>query len=471
MMHRGGVAALLVLTAPIGVAAQSAPAPVSVTLFASGQVLVRRTLSRALPEGVSTHTLALGALRPESFAALDPGTRVTSVRASEDVSEETLLRRHVGDTFAIDTGASGRGTRRAMLVALDPERWQWVGDSGVRFGRLGRIVWPRDMVPTMLTSDVTFVSDRARRDVHVMYQTEGATWSAAYQLFLGADARLTGAALIESGPLDFADAEIQLEAGNIGRGPAPAPKGYRDAVPRLQVATSGFEEAATTAGASSSEAVGESHLYTVPGRSTFTPGVSFTTALFDPASVRPVRRYVVSGALSWFGGLPQQSSETNVPVAVVYHAVRKLGTPFGDLPLPAGYVGIFDTDAAGRVQLIGQGSIDHTAPGQELVVDAGTSFDVTARRTQTDYSESRVPANPPRSGVFGTLVQAGYRVVLANARDSAVTVEVREERGGDWSVLDSSVPAQRESSTRVVFRVPVAARDSTVLTYRVRASW
>jgi hypothetical protein len=154
---------------------------------------------------------------------------------------------------------------------------------------------------------------------------------------------------------------------------------------------------------------------------------------------------------------------------VAYHLDRKLGTPLGDAPLPAGSIEVYDLDRGGRMQLVGRGSIGHTAPGAELFVDAGTSFDVTGVRTQTEYATSRTTATaglPSR-----TTATSSYRVVLHNAKDSAVTVEVREDHAGEWSVLESSLPAVKKSATRTVFNVPVPARDSAIVTYRVRVVW
>jgi hypothetical protein len=62
-------------------------------------------------------------------------------------------------------------------------------------------------------------------------------------------------------------------------------------------------------------------------------------------------------------------------------------------------------------------------------------------------------------------------VTIRNATDTAASVEVREERAGEWSVLDSSVPPEKLSSTVSRFRVKVPARGEAVLTYRVRVIW
>ena len=108
-------------------------AATSVTVFNSGRVLVRRTLPIALPAGASTQTLALGEFNPVTFTVLDAGVQLVSVKTDQTLSEETLLRRYVGRTLDIDTGTSALGSRRATLLAMDPERWEWADRPGIMF--------------------------------------------------------------------------------------------------------------------------------------------------------------------------------------------------------------------------------------------------------------------------------------------------------------------------------------------------
>jgi hypothetical protein len=67
--------------------------------------------------------------------------------------------------------------------------------------------------------------------------------------------------------------------------------------------------------------------------------------------------------------------------------------------------------------------------------------------------------------------EAAYEVIVANATDSAATVIVQEARGGEWSVLTSSVPAEKVSATVTRFRLTVPARGQSTLTYRIRVIW
>ena len=478
MKRRIGCWLVAALACPSVISAQGSAAATSVTLFNSGRVLVRRTLPLSLPGGASTQTLALGEFNPVTFTVLDPGVQLVSVKTDQTLSEETLLRRYVGRTLEIDTGATGLGSRRGTLLAMDPERWEWTDRAGVLFRRPGRIVWPKELVPTVKLADVALQSDRARQDIKLMYETSGSSWAASYRLFLGAQGRLEGAAVLGAGTLLLPDAEVQLLSGDIGQGSPPsivngyATNAFEDAsispAPAFAKAQAGIINISSRSGVST-EGAGEGHLYTLPERVSFSPGAAIVVPLFEPTPAKAERQYVVSGAVPYYGGFGQQPDEQDIPVAVSYKLARKLGTPFGDLALPAGYVGVFDLDKGGRMQLVGQGNINHTAAGAEMLVNAGSAFDITVKRVQTDYSTNRT------GGVNGAPIRivamASYRVTLQNAKDSAVVVEVREDRAGEWSVIESSVPPQKRSSTRVVFAVPVAARDSAVLTYRVRVVW
>jgi hypothetical protein len=224
------------------------------------------------------------------------------------------------------------------------------------------------------------------------------------------------------------------------------------------------EMAADVAGAPAAEQeIGEAHLYTVPGRFTLRPGTITTAALFGPATATWERVYTVHGQVPWYGPLPQDGDEVKQPVEVQYLVKRPRPSQFGDRPLPGGTWRIYEADAGGRLQLVGESGSRHTPAGQDLRLVAGSAFDLTATRVQTEYAASRETRR--------TIATAAYTVTLTNAKDSAATIDVLEERRGEWQVLASSVPAEKLSSTQTRFRLRVPARGEAVLTYRVRVVW
>jgi hypothetical protein len=65
-------------------------------------------------------------------------------------------------------------------------------------------------------------------------------------------------------------------------------------------------------------------------------------------------------------------------------------------------------------------------------------------------------------------VTASYRVTLTNAKPDSVTVDVRETHFGTWQITESSVPAEKLSSSETRFRVRVPANGTATLTYTVQ---
>jgi len=447
---------LLVLSS---VLTASLDAQASLTIYNDGRVLVRRSVPVPVPKGASTQRLALGSLDPASLFSLDSTVTINGIAYDGAVDEGSVLRRSVGRRLVFRLPES-KDTISALVLGVDPLRLQ-LPDGRITFSAPGAALYPADVVVADPTVSLRLESARAQDRLRLGYFTGGASWRASYQVILGAsEARVTGSAVLESQALRIEDAEVQLLAGAVGRAEQPQP-------PTPFPARAVMAEAAMEKSGMGEQRVGEFHLYTLPGRSSLLPGLTTTVALFDPAQVKYERGYVVRGLVPWWGMLPQQGDETEAPVEVFYTLKRPLKTEFGNRPLPGGTVRLFQADSAGRVQLVGEAGMDHTPAGEDVRLSAGTAFDLTARRVQTSYTTRR---DSTRAG-WRTLATADYRVTVRNATDSAVTVDVHEERGGEWSVLQSSVPAEKVSSTITRFRVKAPARGETVLTYRVRVVW
>ncbi|HEX6105826.1 MAG TPA: hypothetical protein VFZ26_09595 [Gemmatimonadales bacterium] len=456
---RTGAVAALLLSAG---AADRLAAQVSLTIYNDGRVLVRRALAVPVPKGASTQRVTLGLLDPASLFSLDSGVAITRLTYDGAVDEASVLRRSVGRRLAFLRPLADRtDTVTALVLGVDPLRLQ-LPDGRVSFTPPGVALYPAEAVVAEPTATLQLDSRRALDRLRLGYFTEGASWQASYQVVLGPrDARVSGLAVLQSHALRAEDAEVQLLAGAVGRAEKPVP-------PPQPLLRAQAAEAMVAADAYAGEQrVGEFHLYSLPGRSTLLPGLTTSVALFEPVGVAYQRNYVVPGLLPYWGYLPQQGEETEAPVEVSYTLKRPRKSDFGDRPLPGGVVRIYQADSAGRQQLVGEAATDHTAPGEDLRLVAGTAFDLTARRVQTSYVTRR---DSSRAGIR-TIATADYRVTIRNATDSAVTVDVHEQRGGEWTVVSSSVPAEKVSSTLTRFRVAVPPRGEAQLTYRVRVVW
>ena len=442
-------------------------AQTSLTIYNDGRVLTRRTIPATVPKGQSTQRLALGALDPATLFSLDSSVTLDGVSYDGAVDEASALRRSVGKRLVFRLlpaePTQSRDTVSALVLGVDPLRLQ-LPDGRISFTPPGTPLYPPEVVVAEPTASLAIRSGRAENKLRLGYFTSGASWQASYQVVLGQkDARVTGMAVLASESLRAEDAEIQLLAGSVARAtPTPGrPQPFMMKEQRMAAADA-VSEVATE------QRVGEFHLYTLGGRSTLLPGLTTSVALFEPAQVKYERNYVVRGDVPYWGFLPQQGEETEPPVEVKYTLMRPRKTDFGDRPLPGGIARLYQPDSAGGLQLVGEASVNHTPAGTDLRLNAGTAFDITAKRVQTGYVTRR---DSTKARGVHTVATADYRVTLKNATDSAVSVMVEENRAGEWSVVASSVPAEKVSSTVTRFRVQVPARGEAVVTYQIRVIW
>jgi hypothetical protein len=424
-------------------------------------VLVRRTLQTAIPKGASTQRLTLGALDPATLFSLDSTVNFERISYDGAVDEASVLRRSVGKRLIFRL-SDPRDTISALVLGVDPLRLQ-LPDGRISFSPPGLALYPSELVVVEPSAVVGVQSSKGQDQIRLGYFTSGASWQASYQVVLGRpDARVTGMAVIPSQSLRAENAEIRLLAGSVSRAQPPgAPQPLRLEEARVS-AKMAVSDVATE------QKVGEFHLYSLPGRSTLLPGLTTSVAFFEPAQVKYERNYVVHGDVPYWGFLPQMGDETEPPVEVIYTLKRPRKTDFGERPLPGGVARLYLPDSSGGLQLVGEASLNHTPAGSDMKLNAGTAFDITAKRLQMNYATRR---DSTKARGVHTVATADYRVTLKNATDSLVTVDVEEERAGEWSVVSSSVPVEKVSSTISRFRVRVPARGEAVLTYRIRVIW
>ena len=435
----------------------------SLSIYRDGRVVVRRTLPQALQQGRNNLTLRLEALDPATLFSTDTAVAVSSATVRYPSTAPEALARSVGQTLSF-VRAKG-DTIRATVVRADPPQFK-LSDGRLLLGMPGEPLFPAELVRSTPEAQVVLDAARARPRTDIAYVAEGMTWEALYQVIVsGSRAQVTGTATITSQSLRADTADVQLVAGAIRRtrSAAAAPSalyGARAANGIVGIAVEEKEGA-------NEEAVGEAHVYELPGRISLEPSVPVTTALFPRSSAPVSQELIVPGVVPWRGWVGPMDQTDKVPVQVWYTIKRAAKTAFGDRPLPAGTVQLYQADSSGRLQLIGEAANDHTAPGRDLRVQSGDAFDVTAERVQTDYNQEQLP--PQQRGMPARQrVTAAYRVTVTSAKSEPVSVDVRESHLGSWRIVESSVPAEKLSSTESRFRVQVPAGGSATLTYTVQ---
>lgn len=444
--------------------ASAGQAQTSLSIYSDGRVVVRKAIPQKLQRGTNIFSLDLPGLDPATLFSPDSNVAVTSAVLRPATDLEAALRASVGRTL---TFVQGKGdTIQATVLSVNPPQTR-LANGLIMFSLPGGTpLFPAEanLIRSKPEAVVALEASRARDVTDLAYVSQGVTWEAVYQAVLGGSgsALVTGAATINSTSMKVDSATVQLVAGSVNRARFGVAGVVAAASPVMMQRQQANDELAV-----SEAAVGETHVYELPGLISFDIGSPLTTALFPRARADYTQEFVVPGVLPWRGYFgPVGQDPNSVPVQVWYTFKRSHGTPFGDRPLPGGTMEVFQRDSSGRVQLVGEASFTHTPAGKDLRVQSGDAFDVTAERVQTDYHQVPVP-NTVGKGTHNRIT-ATYRVTLTNAKTQAVTVDVREQHWGNWVITDSSVPAEKLSSTEQRFRVPVPANGTATLTYTLQ---
>lgn len=437
----------------------------AVTVYTGDLALVKDTRELVLPGGESVLELrdVSAQIRPETaLLRVAKGRPVALLEQNFDfdlLTPAKLLEKYVGREVRVvrthpTTGADS--TETATVLAAGEGVVLKIGDR-IETGLPGRLVF--DAVPDNLrdrpTLAVTVDGDGAgARALELSYLTGGLSWQADYVAELAANERelaLSGwVTLTNRSGTVYRNARLQLVAGDVHR--------VEPALRRGMMGEAMMAKA--DAGALREQALLDYHLYTLSRPTTLADQQTKQVALLTAPAVQVHEEYRLSGA-EYYYGAPLGEVDTPHKVAVLLHVDNRKAAGLG-LPLPAGVVRVYQRDADGGAQFVGEDRIDHTPENETAVIKLGDAFDVTARRTQTDFKV--LTAGKDQRPQF----ESAYRLELKNARRTPVTVTVDEPIPGDWDMLDSSQPHQKAAAHTARWRVTVPAGGGQTLTYRVR---
>jgi hypothetical protein len=466
---------------------ESAQGDVSVTIYNNDLALVqdRRNLSFGQGRVRQEFPDVSAQIQPQTVTLTGDNIAIVEQNFDFDLlSPQALIQNAVGETITLvrTNPATGVETReRALVLAANGgvvlqigERIEVLRDDGLPV----RVIFDRapENLRARPTLSVTVDSRRAgARPVTLTYLTQGIGWSADYvSLFDERAGRMDvqgWITLVNNSGTEYRAANTMLVAGAVGQDDEDYRYGRRPPPPRPGTTRVPGTET------SGRERIGDFYLYPLPERTTIanrqTKQVSFLNVSGAPAE----RAYEYRNP--WLGAADEPQ---NVNTVLRFSTSRDQG--LGDA-LPAGTVRVYQRDARGNPQFVGESRIGHTPMGSELGLTTGQAFDVkvqpvVAERRRITVEEWRTTSrfrifNPDGTVVRGegdtlreqTFWQTTMRYTLTNARPEPVTVYVTQDGleyyWGDTRVISETLSSERPSADRVVWRVPVPANGSTTL--------
>ena len=436
---------------------------VSVTVYNNDLGLVREIRRLHLPGGMTR-------VRVEGVASrIDPTSVSVEVLSGLDdlllleqnyefdlMSPSKLMEKYVGREVELVTRDSEGGAERstdATLLSMNEGPIYRIGDK-IHLGHPGRVVLPE--IPGNLMSRPTLVwlldGSKGGGEIEVSYLTGGFSWKADYVALLTEDddeMDLTAwVTLTNTSGASYENARLKLVAGDVHRAervqPVPRPRG--DMVSGLALKR-GIEE----------EPFFEYHLYSMPRRTDIRDNQTKQVELLSAAGVGVAKEYVFPGTRQKNFNQPSYVKPDREHPIVLLRIRNEEENGLG-AALPAGIFRFYKEDSEGMLQLVGEDGIEHTPDGEELHLEAGKAFDITAERSISDYRIIR----KNEEWEYETTVK------IRNAKDEDVTVKVFDLVNGEWEVTESTHEPVIESSTSLYFPTPVSAGGEALLTFRIR---
>ena len=134
------------------------------------------------------------------------------------------------------------------------------------------------------------------------------------------------------------------------------------------------------------------------------------------------------------------------------------------IPLPKGRMRFYQRDDDGRLEFIGENTIDHTPRDETVRVYTGDAFDLVGERRRTDY----------QIDTTRNWLDEAFEIKVRNRKESgSVEIRVVEHlyRWINWQIAEKSDPFTKTDSQTIEFRVQVPAGQEKVVTYKVHYTW
>lgn len=378
------------------------------------------------------------------------------------LSYESLLRKSVGETVTTEYMNPKTGlleTNQAELLAINGINPTLRINGKIDSSFPGRILFNR--VPANLRTKPTLVMSvstptESKQDLTLNYMTTGLSWNADYVAQISEDNKsmnLDGwVSLTNNSETEFKNANLKVVAGDVHL--THARPIVRDGI---YMDREGAMVMARNSVAMQEENIGDYHMYSLPRKTDIMPLQTKQVSLLNAQAVGIQKIYEFNGRFK--NRSETENQKPQIFVKFMNTKENKLG-----IALPKGTVRLYQADKNGGMIFIGEDRINHVGNLEEVTLNMGTAFDISANSKRTATKEFK----KYEDNLEKIFQEETYQVVIKNGTKAPVTVVVKEFYGKEWQILTENYPSQKENAETVKWEITVPAEGSKTLTYSVR---
>lgn len=311
-------------------------------------------------------------------------------------------------------------------------------------------------IPENLYSRPTLIlfleGEKGKRLVEASYIAGGLNWICDYVLSLNEkenEGNLTGwVTLTNNSGRSYREANLKLIAGDVKVVEERKPRYlYEEVKAKTAAEIPAFEE----------KEFFEYHLYKLTRKTTINDNQQKQIELIEAKKIPIEKEYVLTGE-KWY--YTQRYPEGQIQKVEVFLKFKNEEKNNLGIPLPKGIVRVYKKDADGSDQFIGEDRIDHTPKDEILKLSVGKAFDIVAERKQKDFKS-----------ISSCVYEMEYEIEIRNHKQEDIFVKVIEPIGGDWTILSSSHPFEKDQAFQVIFNVKIGKNGKEKINYKVRVKY
>ena len=361
-----------------------------------------------------------------------------------------------------------KGKRKAKLVSFRANNAFVLTDDGLFEIESSKIIFPS--LPEGLSDEpalkISLLADREGQfPFELMYLTKNLSWKACYTGLLSDSEKkikVFSKAYIKNGSkLNIEAASLRLVAGDINFNKGPV---FRDYAPRKMV----MEKAMVAAPAPASpiprrEDVFEYHIYRFSEKLNLGPHEGKYLSLLKAVELSAKKFFILQTKGSYYYAERSNDEPKRLhPLIVLEVDTKEKGL---NEPFPKGVFRVYKRDSTGVPVFVGEDRIPRVPPGEKFDLRLGKAFDITAVRKQTEFK--RIKSKISSKDYYNKYISS-YEIKVHNAKKKEVTVLVKENIPGDWTITKENIPHVKERAHLATWKVTVPAKGTKVLSYSVR---
>jgi hypothetical protein len=244
--------------------------------------------------------------------------------------------------------------------------------------------------------------------------------------------------------VSYKDASLQLVAGNVNMVEQPRKRAFARSNGIEQVAM--FSDAAMM-----EESVGGYHLYTLGRKTDILSNQTKQVSLLSGSEIPFEKICEFNSPISYFTQGVVENIKPNMYLKFKNTKANGLGEA-----LPKGIMRVYEKDSKGNLIFVGEDTIEHTAIGQDVKLQLGEDFDVTAQAIRTSFNK-----------IDSKTSQGSFEIKIHNAKPTEQTVRYIQNLPSGWQILSENQKSQKKDSNSIYWDITIFPEDEVTLTFKV----